>query len=74
MRNYNFKNDIMNESDLQRAYNYPSYPKDSKTYSDGGFVNIDNGSQGGSRWVCFIVKITNHPTSIVSVVRQINFY
>ena len=26
-------------------------------YSDKGFVNIDNGSQGGTHWVDFIVKV-----------------
>ena len=50
------KNDTMNESELQRVYNYPIYPRDSKIYSDRGFVNIDNGSQGGTHWTCFIVK------------------
>ena len=37
-------------------YNYPLYPRDSKKNSDKGFVNIDNGSQGGTHWRCFIVK------------------
>ena len=46
----------MNESELQRVYNYHIYPRDSKTHSDRGFVNIDNGSQGGTHWTCFIVK------------------
>ena len=56
MKNYNLKNDIMNESQIQRVYNYKIYPRDSKIYSDKGFVNIDNGSQGGSHWICFRVK------------------
>ena len=56
MKKYNFKNDTMNESQLQKVYNYPIYARDSKIYSDRGFVNIDNGSQGGSHWTCFIVK------------------
>ena len=43
----------MNQSDLQRVYNYPIYPRGSKIYSDKGFVNIDNGSQGGTHWTCF---------------------
>ena len=34
----------------------PIYPRDSKTNSDKGFVNIDNGSQGGTHWTCSIVK------------------
>ena len=46
----------MNESQLQRIYSYPTYPRDTKIYSDRGFINIDNGSRGGSHWTCFIVK------------------
>ena len=56
MRKHNLKNDTMKESELQRVYNYPICPRDSKIYSDGGFVNIDDGSMGGSHWTCFIVK------------------
>ena len=56
MKKYKLKDDTMNESELQRFYNYPIYPRDSKIYSDKEFVNIDNGSQGGSHWTCFIVK------------------
>ena len=46
----------MNVSQLQRVYDYPIYPIDSKVYSDKGFVNIDNGAQAGTHWTCFIVK------------------
>ena len=46
----------MNESQLHKVYNYPIYPRDSKISSDKGFVNIDNGSVGGSHWTCSIVK------------------
>ena len=46
----------MNESELQKINNYPIYPRDSKIPSDKGFVNIDNGSQGGTHWTCFIVE------------------
>ena len=56
MKKYKLKNDTMNESELQRVYNYPIYPRDSKIYSDRGFVNIDDGRMGGSHWTCFIVK------------------
>ena len=56
MKKYNLKNDTMNESELQRIYNYLIYPRNSRIYSDIGFVNIDNGSQGGTHWTCFIVK------------------
>ena len=57
MKKYDSKNDTMNESDLQRVYNYSIYPRDSKIYSDKGFVNIVNGSMGGTDWTCFIVKV-----------------
>ena len=58
VKNNNLKNNTMNESQLQGIYNYPIYPRDSKIYSDKGFVNIDDGSQGGSHWVCFYIKDT----------------
>ena len=56
MKKYNLRNDNMHESELQRVYNCKIYPGDSKNYSDKVFVNIDNGSFGGSHWTCFIVK------------------
>ena len=56
MKKHNLKNDTMNESQLQKIYNSPIYPRDSKMYSDRGFINIDNGSEGGTHWTCFIVK------------------
>ena len=46
----------MNESELQRVYNYKIYPRESKRYSDKGFVNIDNGERGGTHWTCFLRK------------------
>ena len=52
----NLKDDTMNESELQRVYKLPIYPRDSKIHSDKGFVNIDNGFRGGTHWTCFIVK------------------
>ena len=48
MKKNNLKNDTMNESQPQKIYNYPIYPRDSKIYSDKGFINIDNGSRGGT--------------------------
>ena len=56
MKKYKLKNDTMNESQLQKIYIYPIYPRDSKIYSDKGFVNIDNGSQGGTHWTCFYIS------------------
>ena len=56
MRKYKLKDNTMNLYQLQRVYNCPIYPRDSKIYSNKGFVNIDNGSQGSTYWTCFIVK------------------
>ena len=56
MKKYNLKDDTMNEPQLQRFYNYPIYPRDSKIHSDRGFVIINIGLIGGSHWVCYIVK------------------
>ena len=56
MKKYDLKNATMNESRLQRVYNYKIYPRDSKKITDRGFVNIDNRSQGGTHWTCFIKK------------------
>ena len=56
MEKNNLKNNTMNESELQRVYSCEIYPRESKIYSDKGFVNKDNGSQGGTHWTCFIVK------------------
>ena len=53
---YNLRNDTINESQLQKLYSYPIYARDSKIYSDRVFVNIDDGSIGGTHWICFIVK------------------
>ena len=46
----------MNKSQLKKIYKYPIYPRHFKIHSDRGFVNIDNGSQSGTHWTCFIVK------------------
>ena len=60
MKKYNLKNDTLNESELQRVYKLLIYHRDFKILSGKSFVNIDNGSQGGTHWTCFIVKVTNH--------------
>ena len=59
LKKYIFRNPRMNESELESVYIYPIYPRDSKMFSDKRFVNIDNGSMGGSHWTCFIVKDKN---------------
>ena len=56
MKKYKLKDDTMNESEVQKIYNYNIYPRDSKIYSDRRFVNIDDGSQNGTHWPRFYVK------------------
>ena len=56
MKKYSLKNDSINESQLQKIYNYPIYPRYSKIHSDKGFVDIDDRRLGGTHWTCFIVK------------------
>ena len=73
-KKYNLKDNTMIEIELQRVYIYPIYPRDSKIYRDRVFVDIDNGSQGGSQWHVLFYKVTNHFTLIVSVELQIIFY
>ena len=46
----------MNESDLQRVYKYPIYPRGSRKYLDKGSVYMDNGSKNGTHWCAFYVK------------------
>ena len=48
MKKFKLKNDTMNESQLQKVYNFSIYPSDSKLHSDKGFVDIDNGERNGS--------------------------
>ena len=50
------KRNTMNESDLQRVYNYDIYPRDSKIHSDKRFVDIEDGSQGGTHWTAFEIN------------------
>ena len=56
MKKYNSKIDNMIEAQLQKIYNYSIYPRDSKIYSDRALVNIDDGSQKGTHWTCFIAE------------------
>ena len=74
MKKYKLKNDTMNESQLQKIYNYPIYARDSKIYSDKGFVNIDNESQGGITGPVFLSQITNRIVLIVSEEVLMNLY
>ena len=56
MKRDNLEDDTMDESDIQRAYTYPIYPRDSKVYSNKVFVNFDLGSMGGSHCIIFYIK------------------
>ena len=47
MKKYNLKYDTMNESEIQRVYNYKIYPRDSIITTNKRFVNLDDGSQVG---------------------------
>ena len=73
MEKNDLKNNTMNERELQRVYNHNIYPRDSKIITDKGFVEMDNGPQGGTHWTCYIVKITKLIIFIVSKVSLINF-
>ena len=46
----------MNESELQRVYNYSIKHRVSKVYSMKAFVSIDNGLRCETHWNCFIKK------------------
>ena len=56
MKKNNLKNDTMIESQLQKIYNHPIYPRDSIIFSDRVFININNGSQGGTHWTAFLYQ------------------
>ena len=75
MQKYNLKDQTMNESDLQKVYNYKIYPPDSKITTNKGFVIIDDGRLGGSHWTCFYIKDNKsyYFDSVLEVV-QINVY
>ena len=47
MKKYNLKYDTMNESEIQRVYNYKIYLRDSIITTNKRFVNLDDGSQVG---------------------------
>ena len=53
LQKYNFKEDTMNESDLQTSYNHKNYPRHRKITTDERFVNFDKGKLVGTHWVAF---------------------
>ena len=55
MKKYNLRNSTVNESKLKKVSNYRIFQR-FKINSDTGCVNIDNGSQDGTHWTCFILK------------------
>ena len=59
MKKYSLKEDTMNESQLQKNYNCPVYPRNRKIYSNKIFVNIDDARMGDSHWTCFYRKDNN---------------
>ena len=56
MKKDRLRNATMNESELQIVYKNYIHPRYSRFFTDRGFVNIDDGSQGGTHWTCFIKK------------------
>ena len=55
--------------------NYPIYNRDAKIYSNKRFVNIDDGTMGGSHWTAFYVENKNNRTNLTHlVVNLINFH
>ena len=44
------EDDTMHETQIQSVYNYSIDLRDSRIYSDRGFVNIDKVFQGGTHW------------------------
>ena len=74
LKKYNLKNNTMNETELKSVYNYPIYPKNSKIYSERGFVNIAMVEWEGLIGLVSYLKIINHTTSTHLEVSQINFY
>ena len=56
MNKHGLSDEAMKENDLTKKLNIKICPRDSKITTDKGFVNIDNGEQGGTYWTCFNVK------------------
>ena len=52
MKNKNSKNKILNEIDLKKVYNYPSYCGNSIITANKRFVKFNDGSMGGSARFC----------------------
>ena len=46
----------MTETDLEKVYKFSTYPRETKISTNKRFVNMDNGSFGGTNWNCFYVK------------------
>ena len=55
-KKYKSRNDKMNESESQRVQKTSINPRDSKIHSTQRFVDIDNGSQGGTHWCAYYAK------------------
>ena len=56
MKKDGLRNETMNESDSTIIIKMKIYPRDSEITMHHGFVNIDNGEQGGTHWISFCVK------------------
>ena len=56
MQNYKIKNDTMIESELQRVFKYPNYPRVSRRATNKTSGTIDDGQMGGTHWTCYYIK------------------
>ena len=56
MKNFNLKEVTMNESALDKVYNYHIYSGDSMLTTNNVFKIIDNGAHGGIYWTYFYIK------------------
>ena len=58
MKKFILNYDTFSKSDLQKVYCYSIYPRDPIITTSKGLVNIDNGEQKGTNWICFFEKIS----------------
>ena len=56
MRKYNLKKHTLDESELEKVFNFTIYPEDSKITTNKRIVNIDKGSMGGTHWIFLLLE------------------
>ena len=63
MNKCKLKDNTRNKLTWREVYSYSIYLRDSKTTTDRGLVNFDNGQIDGSHWPCFYRKDNADSTS-----------